>query len=498
MRHPKSAYGEPLEISRRQGKSPAQVPNFITSKHGIPKNQQGAGKTIAGYLQHGVVLLLTAILVVGIWVSPSVAALPTECIECHGTFTDVHGDVNHQATPGSGQVVLFADNDHDDAGWSGTPPYFEVTVDCVTCHNSYLPEIHSNKCATCHPAPYDTLATTACGQKAWNGGCQQGGCHSEFHENALTAHQPFAFPDETVNDCTRCHEASSWDVLQTNCLNCHAAPATDYVNTPVTTSNAQSSYEGTAEIDFSINENGKVGIGRTFYKLDGNEVASGSKVVISEPGSHDLEFWSVDQYGTTEIGTTLVSFNIVGDTSPPTTTSNARSSYYQGGIITLSATDDSTLGVQNTFYRLNDDPAQTGTTVILPTTPGIITYTLDFWSVDWSGNIETKNSSTFTVTCGTGTIRVVWWDCDTNSSHAPTSSDHVEWTIRRGGPTGYVVASGSGYGSSGWDGIEDIPVPVSPTPFYVYVYWEMADDAGDIVAPNTYVFTPGQVIRFGG
>jgi len=463
----------------------------------IPFNEQGARETIPGKLRHGLASLLTALLVVSIWVSPSAADLPTDCIDCHGTFADVHGSVTHQATPGSGQVVLFPDDAHDDAGWTGTPPYFDVTVDCVTCHNTYLPEIHSNDCSTCHPSPYDTLS--GCGSGSWGGGCQQGGCHSVFHADSSIAHLAFENAYDPDNDCTRCHEPTTWDVLQENCLNCHATPGAGYANPPVTTSDAQGYYNGAAEINFSIKESGdKIGIGRTFYKLDGGEVASGSKVVVSAPGSHDLEFWSVDQYGINEVSTNTVYFTVEDDSTPPTTTSNALSTYYQGAVITLTATDESTLGVKNTYYTLNDGNTQVGTTVNIPATPGSFTYTLEFWSVDWSGNIETKHSVTFTVTSGTGTIRVVWWDCDVNPAHAPTSGDYAEWTVRRGGPTGTVIASGSGSGNSGWDGIEDITVQVSPAPYYVYVYWETVDDAGDIVAPDNYILTDGQVIRVGG
>ena len=470
------------------------------------KVQQSARTLFVGYLRHGMALLLMAFLVLGLWSSQSVAADlgTTDCVECHGPFATVHGDVDHDATPGSGQVVLFADNDHDDAGWTGTKPYFAVTVDCLTCHNNYLPEIHSNRCSTCHPTPYDTLATTTCGEKAWQGGCQQGGCHTTYHEGAIKAHRPFAVPDDTVNDCSRCHSdetasgGGSWDVVQSNCLNCHASPANGYPDPPVTISNAQGSYVGTAEIDFSINENGKVGIGRTFYKLDGGEETSGSEVLVSAPGSHTLEFYSVDQFGKTELGTNTANFTIIEDSTPPTTTSNAQSSYYQGGIITLSATDDSALGVQNTFYSLDGVPAQNGTTVIVPTSPGINTYTLEFWSTDWSGNVENKHSVTFTVTSGSGTIRLVWWDCDLYPSQKPTGTDKANWTIYRDNQYGSVVATGSG-ASPGWSGINDIPILIGPQKYFVRVYWwDSYEGFYEITDfPNVYVTTPGQVVRLG-
>jgi hypothetical protein len=451
-----------------------------SKSQGIPLNQQGADVAPAGKFRHGLALLLTALLVVSIWISPAAAdVLPTDCTICHGTFVDVHGSVTHQATPGSGAVTLFPDNGHDDAGWTGPQPYFAVTVNCVTCHNTYLPEVHSNDCSVCHPSPYDTLS--GCGQAGWGGGCQQGGCHTVFHADTFTAHEPFEDSYDPTNDCYRCHTSpSDYTVPQANCLNCHATPVTGYGSPPLTTSDAQGAYNGAAEINFMITESGnKVGIGRTFYKLDGADPVSNSKVVVSAGGSHDLEFWSVDQYGVSEVSHNTVYFTVTADTTPPTTTSNAQALYYQGANITLMATDDSATGVKNTYYTLNGGLAQTGTTVNVPATPGNFNYTLVFWSVDWSGNIETQHSVNFTVKSGNGTIKLVWWDSDTVPAHAPVSGEHATWQIRRGGPTGYLAASGSGVGGSGWNGINTYTVPVRPEQYYVYIFWETADDAGD-------------------
>jgi len=435
------------------------------------------------------ILFLVTLLFICMWAFPAIAEVSNVCIECHGNFAEVHGNVNHTATPPSGTVTLFADNAHDDAGWTGSKPYFAVTVDCSTCHELYLPQIHSNLCSTCHPSPYNTLGT-------WNGGCQQGGCHAVIHEDALTAHLPFENAYDPDNDCTRCHNPVSWDVVPSNCLNCHATPVTGYANPPVTTSNAQTSYDGTAQIDFSISQDGKVGIGRTFYKLDGGTETAGSKVSVSDSGSHTLEFWSISQAGLTESPTNTVYFDIVSDTTPPVTTSNAQASYINGALITLNATDDSTLGVKATYYSLNGGPTQTGTSISIPATSGTVTYTLLFWSEDFSGNVETQNSVTFTVTSGDVTLHLVWFDCDIYPANAPAAADSASWTVRRGGWYGPVVASGSATGA-GWSGINDLIVPVSTTPYYVRIdwYWAEGDESDQTDFPNIDVSTPGQTIR---
>ena len=90
-------------------------------------------------------------------------------------------------------------------------------------------------------------------------------------------------------------------MTQSSCTNCHAAYGPGDVTPPVTSSDALAEYIGPAEIGFSITDNGKVGVGRTFYRLDGGAVtAAGKHLFITAPGQHQLDFWSVDQSGNTE------------------------------------------------------------------------------------------------------------------------------------------------------------------------------------------------------
>ena len=147
---------------------------------------------------------------------------------------------------------------------------------------------------------------------------------------------------------------------------------------------------------------------------------------------------------------------IIEDTTPPTTTSNAQAHYEQGGTITLTATDESTQGVKESYYRLNDGPIQSGTTVVLPSTSGTIAYTLTFWSEDWAGNIETQNSVSFTVISGTGTIRLVWGDSDINPDHLPVDEDSASWKIYKGSWTG-PSSWEPGSATSTWDPAMTVP-----------------------------------------
>ena len=123
------------------------MPPKKTPHSKLPENFKLAGATF----------LLIILAIVGLGVVPSVASECDTCIPCHGNLEDIHGDFNHSAAPGSGPVLIFADTDHDDAGWTGPKPYFDVTVACNLCHSTDLPAVHGNDCGTCHPTPYDTL-----------------------------------------------------------------------------------------------------------------------------------------------------------------------------------------------------------------------------------------------------------------------------------------------------------------------------------------------------
>jgi hypothetical protein len=202
----------------------------------------------------------------------------------------------------------------------------------------------------------------------------------------------------------------------------------------------------------------------------------------------------MDQYGNTESEHKTASFTIFEDTTPPTTTSDAKSTYNEGAVITLTETDASTLGVKTTYYRIDNGPIQTGTKVVIPNTSGTITYTLAFWSDDWAGNTESQNVVTFSVTSGTGTIRLVWGGSDASGSPCGGDPDAwAHWTIGKVG-SNKVVATGTG-GCPDWSGVNSVSVPASPTAYFVLIdYWDSwLEDYDQVRFPSVYVTTPGQV-----
>jgi len=397
------------------------------------------------------------------------------CLNCHS--------LRHDAVPGSGDVMIFEPGQHDDAlpGFP-TEPYV-VYVDCTICHTTDLNAVHAQQCLACHTTPYDTLGS-------WDNSCQQGGCHVTIHDGVAEAHDPWA-DSYGSGQCGLCHTSGIGPPNQSKCANCHTLYSASDTTAPVTSSNAIASYVGAAFIEFSITDSGKVGVGTTFYRLDGGDTEVGGSLTITTPGAHTLEFWSVDQAGNVESPVKTASFTIAEDTTPPVTTSNAVAGgtyYYNTVYITLTATDASSLGAKTTYYSLDDGPVQTGSRVTVLAPSGSFPHTLEFWSEDWSGNVEATNTVSFTVVGGTGTIRF------NTGTLAP--DEWVEWQVWRGAPSGdphWTVLHEypfSGYG--------DLSLPVSGTDYYVREAWGTATEPYDehnwgyypIRTPDTFIQIP--------
>jgi len=174
------------------------------------------------------------------------------------------------------------------------------------------------------------------------------------------------------------------------------APAPVDVTAPVTTSNAAATYVSNAAITLSATDAGS-GVAHTYYRLDGAAQVEGKAIAVSALGAHTLEFWSVDVAGNVETHKTAT-FTVTApapvDVTAPVTTSNAAATYVSNAAITLSATDAGS-GVAHTYYRL-DGAAQVEGKAIAVSALGA--HTLEFWSVDVAGNVETHKTATFTVT----------------------------------------------------------------------------------------------------
>jgi RHS repeat-associated protein len=190
---------------------------------------------------------------------------------------------------------------------------------------------------------------------------------------------------------------------------------------PTTTSDAVSSYNGTATISLTATDNvGGSGVAATYYRVDGGAQLVGTVVAVSPPASgitsHTVSFWSTDNAGNVETAH-AVSFTITPrDTTPPTTTSNAIASYNGTATISLTATDNAGgSGLANTYFVLDGGVLNTGTTLVQP--PGLTLPTTVTAVFGYTGSSQTYTvpagvtSVTVTITgAGGGGGGAMWYD----------------------------------------------------------------------------------------
>jgi hypothetical protein len=183
-------------------------------------------------------------------------------------------------------------------------------------------------------------------------------------------------------------------------------PVAPDLTAPTTTSDAKATYVSSATIKLTAVDNlGGSGVAHTYYILDGGTQTAGTTVSTSVIGTHTLDFWSVDASNNVE-ATKSASFTItapVPDTTAPVTTSDAKATYVGSALIKLTATDEvGGSGVAHTYYIL-DGGTQTEGTSIASSIVG--THTLDFWSVDTSGNVEATKNADFAITAAPPVVK---------------------------------------------------------------------------------------------
>ncbi|RJX18892.1 MAG: hypothetical protein C4563_08835 [Desulfobulbus sp.] len=391
-----------------------------------------------------------------------------DCTVCHRHENGFAVDMpSHSAAPGSDWVIVFEEGTHDSVMVGDGAVYAE----CRMCHNTELSAAHDYQCLVCHPSPAETVVGS------WAGGCQQGGCHSTFHADVSAAH------NAVDDDCSKCHGPDWWPT-SAECANCHALYNPADTTPPVTTSNAKTSYLGPARIEYTVRDGGKVVVAQSYSRVDGGPDLMGSSILVTETGDHTLEFWSVDQANNEESPPKEAQFNIIDDTTPPVTTSNAQTSYYNFASISLTATDDGDLGPKTTYYSLDGEETKTGTSVYVSGATGTFDHALDFWSEDWSGNVETATRVDFSITKGTGTFRM--WGGGTSCANDPDAD--AFWIIKRNDYNGTVLAEGT-------DGC-NVDFPVGPTIYFIMVEWWNPDGYWDEDYYGTYSLTShGDVIE---
>ena len=172
---------------------------------------------------------------------------------------------------------------------------------------------------------------------------------------------------------------------------------------PTTYSDVRSTYSRLGIVSLWAHDNaGGSGVASTYYRIDNSAECTGNVFRVDMPGTHKLEYWSVDRAGNVESPHTFFDFTVTGygpqtswDIVPWYTTKPA--------ALHLTARDEAGgTSLQGTFYRIDGGAIATGTppvTTISVASEG--THTIDFWSRDSLGQTE----DTRTVPFGIDTIK---------------------------------------------------------------------------------------------
>ncbi len=246
---------------------------------------------------------------------------------------------------------------------------------------------------------------------------------------------------------------------------------------PVTTSDvpALRHYDSSATIQLTATDN--VAVAHTYWKLDGSPQSEALPINTSVPGSHTLEFWSVDAALNVE-PTHTVTFTVAvpappADRAPPATTSSPAGPYTDPATIRLTATDLGGSGVASTFWKLDRGAQMSGLSVVV-TGPGA--HSVEFWSVDVAGNIETHHTITVTIPDTTAPVT----DSDALASYLWTANIHLTATDNIGVAATCFILDGLAR-------VQGTTVSVATAGSHTLEYWSV-DAAGNVEAHKTAKF----------
>lgn len=210
------------------------------------------------------------------------------------------------------------------------------------------------------------------------------------------------------------------------------------------------SYVGTVTVLLHAEDRGGSGVSHTYYVLDGADAVEGTRTMVSPPAtgsvSHTVTYWSVDGAGNVEPAQSWT-FRVAPMPVylTPTTTSNAQGGYCGTATIELTAHDD-VAAITHTYYRVDGEPVQEGLRiVVLAPEEGTETHTVEFWSEDASGTVETPhNVVTFyvepNIVYNQPDPHLVTSSCTTAECHSPNVQ--ITHATVTGGPCGVCHSFG--------------------------------------------------------
>lgn len=209
------------------------------------------------------------------------------------------------------------------------------------------------------------------------------------------------------------------------------------------------------------------------YSIDGgSDTVYAEPIVFSATGEYALSYYGVDPLGTR--GPTG-SVALYVDADPPVTTSNLDSAWYAAPVSVVLDAGDAITGVSGTYYAIDGGSA---TEYTGPFTFGGPQSTLEFWSIDAVGNVETHVREAVQV-----------------DEVAPTVSLSPEADVVLGIASFEIVAQDDDSGVAqvrwaldGGDVVEGTQVTVDALGAHALQYWA-TDNAGNESARVVHEFT---------
>jgi hypothetical protein len=176
---------------------------------------------------------------------------------------------------------------------------------------------------------------------------------------------------------------------------------------------------------------------------------------------------------------------MVTDNEAPSTTADVQKTYSTPGIIQLTADDGQGAGVAATYYTLDgSDPI--AATIL--GTGGTGAHTLQYWSVDVLGNLESRHTATYTVGVADKTAPVT----TSNAQATYSGIGQISLTAVDAGGTGVAHTY---YRMDGGAIVESTFIGVSGVGKHTIEFWSV-DAAGNTEAINTvsYTVAPADVV----
>jgi outer membrane protein assembly factor BamB len=193
-------------------------------------------------------------------------------------------------------------------------------------------------------------------------------------------------------------------------------------------------YKGPVQFTMTGTDN-LSGLANIYYRVNGGAtLVYSSPFTIGVDGNHSVDYWSVDVAGNISgVGIALVNIDVSAPLTQATGSGTAGTNgWYRSAVQVLLAAADNLSGVQTTFYKVDGGSTKTYTAAFGVSGNG--SHTVNFWSVDKTGNTETMGS--LIVNIDTNQPGVT---CNVSPATAAPSSNPVTITV-----TGHATDTVSG------------------------------------------------------